>query len=157
MALRSIAFLRTIHQAIIKNTQGFAQYSSRPLYSFFVPATVVEEPSFPSLGHAQFIFEEPLRVPLHYSRDQFDEVLSLSLSKVEWIISSLIEPSVWTLKRKEKTTNSVQVSVIDLLHKFKAKNVVYIYMAVLMGYRLLVMGHNISTSEICRYLSLPEL
>jgi predicted cation transporter len=47
-------------------------------------------------------------------------------------------------------TYAEQISVRDLLRKFKAKGVVYLYMAVLMGYRLLVMGHNVSTSDICQ-------
>lgn len=103
-------------KTIISNTQSFAQYSSRPLYSFFVPSSAESASGQVALEHGQqFIFEEPLRVPLHHSKDQFDEI-----------------------------------SVRDLLRKFKAKGVVYLYMTVLMGYRLLVMGHNVSTSDICQ-------
>jgi hypothetical protein len=50
------------------------------------------------------------------------------------------------------TISPKQISIRDLLRKFKAKGVVYIYMAVLMGYRVLVMGHNVSTSQICQYV-----
>jgi hypothetical protein len=96
-----------------------------------------------SLEHGQqFIFEEPLRVPLHHSRDQFDEVHS------HRCVARTCTPSALP----HHDLSPKQISIRDLLRKFKAKGVVYLYMAVLMGYRVLVMGHNVSTSQICQYV-----
>lgn len=76
-----ISFSSNNLQAIIRGTQCFAQYSARPIYSFFTPSAIsLDEESSYSLTkeqHSQFIFEEPLRVPLHYAPDQLDEVSSI--------------------------------------------------------------------------------